>query len=803
VAIAFRDSSSATNGGTASTTLSIAVPATAVAGDYAVIIVAGEETTPVPTWGSSFTALAPSPAPTRANETINAANKILVSGDLSTSVTVSFTTSRARSATMLVFSGVDPSMVDVAAGGAWTGGTTGTAPGVTTTQADDLLIAAYALQSNTQVSMATPTGFTAGPTAVSTSTGSSLSTFYKLDQAAVGATGNVTSTYTGSMNGVGLLVAVKLAAGVTLTGAVGSVAVAAPAGSIGGTVTLAGPVASVAVAAPAGIISTPTFTAPAAGVSVLAPVGSVLGAPNPLLIGQIGDSLTYQDGSTGPTYQQNLYNANGWTGATVNGIIGRYLYNAGDTAGGTPAVLDAWSAAGFNPRDIVVALGTNDTLSSLATNWLAALNSFRSKVGTDLPGAHRFWFVTIVADSTGGQGFDGAIGTKGNTVADYNNFLRANLNGTTEQLLDWNAYVKANNVTGWWENDANHVHMTTSGYTARDAFLTAQMAQLSPLSGGPATVAVAAPAGSMSAGLTGAVATVTAAAPAGTINAGITAPAATVTVAAPAGSTSATLTGQAAAVTAAAPAGTVTTALMGQAGTVATAAPAGKTATAITGPAVGVTAAALAGTIGSALSMTGTVATVAAAAPAGAITSTTTLAGTVATVAVTAPVGSSSSSTVLAGMAANVTVTAPGGTITTTLTLTGTPGTVAAAAPAGTVGTGLNILGPAAGIAVAAPVGTASHTLTMTGTSATVGAASPAGQFTSTTAITGQLAAVTVAASPGVVASVGGIVGPTAPVAVFAPAGTFDLGPSTGRLITISVTTGTDRWTVTTQGAPA
>jgi hypothetical protein len=489
-----RDVSSATNGATAATSIAVPVPATAVAGDWALIIVSGEETTPVPTWGSSFTALAPSPAPTRANETINAGQKFLVSGDLSTSVTVSFTTSRARSAVMLVFQGptIDPGSVEVSAGGAWTGGTTGTAPTVTTSQADDLLIVAYALQSNTQVAMSTPTGFTAGPTAVSTTTGSSISTFYKLDQVAAGATGAITSTWTGSMNGVGLTVAAKTQVGAPPAQTVGPTGISS--GEAFGTASVTGGVVNVQ---PPGIPSAEAIGAPTVtgGAVTISPTGisssEALGSPT--VISGIdhsalfidGDSLTYAENNTnsGTTALTNQLIAAGWPSGKVDvdANIGRFVDNPGDTNGGTPGAIDRLVALGYNPYTLVIPLGTNDTLNSLSSNWAGSLSNLRAKIAASLPGTHQILWVNVVADPTGGQGMDGAIGTKGNTVAQWNSFLAANL-GSGESILDWNAYAKANlTSSSYWQNDANHVHMTPAGYTTRQNWLVGQLASSAPV----------------------------------------------------------------------------------------------------------------------------------------------------------------------------------------------------------------------------------------------------------------------------------------------------------------------------------
>lgn len=417
---AFRDSASATNGATAANALGIVVPPAAVAGDYAILIVSGEETAPSPTWGSSFGGITTTGS-TRANASIVASGKTLTSGDLGSTVTTTFTTSKARCAVMIVLQGVPSGAVlDVAIGDNWTGGTTGTALGVTTTQPHDGIVVAYSTQSNTAVAYAVPAGFTAGPTALSTVAGMSLGAFYLLDQAAAGATGNITTTYAASENGVSVTIAL-----------------------------LENP------AAP----------------------------PDANSIGVLGDSLTYQNGGTGIAALEGLLVPTpGWPGTIlVNAIIGRFVYNAGDSGGGTPGALDAWAALPYNPRDLVVALGTNDVLSALSSTWLGALNNLRAKVASDLPGTHRIWWVNVVADPTGGQGMNGAIGTKGNTVAAYNAFLLANLNGTTEKILDWNAYAVANVTSAtYWQNDANHVHMTDLGYGVRNAWITSQLDPFAP-----------------------------------------------------------------------------------------------------------------------------------------------------------------------------------------------------------------------------------------------------------------------------------------------------------------------------------
>lgn len=211
------------------------------------------------------------------------------------------------------------------------------------------------------------------------------------------------------------------------------------------------------------------------------PLAASLPAPDATKIGHIGDSLTSQAPGPGTADMDARYITAGYADADVNGISGRFLYNAGDTSGGTPAVIDGWAAANFNPYDVVVALGTNDCLNALSSNWMTGLTNFRNKMSTTLPGTHRFWFVNLCASpSTNPGGADGEIGTKGNTVADYNAFLAANLNGTTEKILDWNAYAKTNLTdSSYWNADG--VHMTNSGYTARNAWIQSRFTVTPPL----------------------------------------------------------------------------------------------------------------------------------------------------------------------------------------------------------------------------------------------------------------------------------------------------------------------------------
>ena len=197
--------------------------------------------------------------------------------------------------------------------------------------------------------------------------------------------------------------------------------------------------------------------------------------PDPGFAFLVGDSLTAQSPGPGTADMESRLLAAGFTSARVDGTSGQFVYNLGDSDS-TSADIDEVVALGTNPGVVIAALGTNDTLSSLSSNWATGLSNFRAKLAASLPGTHEVYFVNVVAAPDNPGGMDGEIGTKSNTVADWNAWIASQVDGVHEHVLDWNAYAQANltDLAYWNTSDGIHVHMTSSGYTERNAWIAAQ-----------------------------------------------------------------------------------------------------------------------------------------------------------------------------------------------------------------------------------------------------------------------------------------------------------------------------------------
>src|SRR5690606_34509405 len=154
----------------------------------------------------------------------------------------------------------------------------------------------------------------------------------------------------------------------------------------------------------------------------------------------------------------------GWDEARVDGIDGRFVWDATDTAGGTPAVINGWESDGFEPTDLVLALGTNNTIWKTSGTWASEFSSIRSAITSQLPSVERIYWVNVVASpGYNAGGADGSVGQ--NTVASWNSYLSSNLQAG-ETILDWNAFVKSDlSSNTYWDPDA--IHMSTAGATAR------------------------------------------------------------------------------------------------------------------------------------------------------------------------------------------------------------------------------------------------------------------------------------------------------------------------------------------------
>ena len=348
---ALRDSSSATAGAAQTSAIAIAVPALAQAGDWGVWFIAGEDTTPVPTWATGWTDVTPAGA-SRANESMIVAIKQLVAGDLSTSPSTSFTTSKSRVSTMLVFSGVTGT-IDVSIGDNWTGGTTATALGVTTTVADDAIVVCYAVQGATLRTFSTPTGFAVGPAAQSTNatSGNAMGAFYLADQGAAGATGNITSTYVTATNGVSITLTLEETGGTpaTVAGVTATSTSAAPSdGTVNAGATIAGVTAASTSAAPAGsVLAAVNIIGVTATSTSSAPVGAVTvgGAAN--VIG-----ITATSTSSAPAGSVSA-------GATIAGVAAAWQSVA---PGGTVSIT---TTPAYGAGSIVAATGPGGRLAAV------------------------------------------------------------------------------------------------------------------------------------------------------------------------------------------------------------------------------------------------------------------------------------------------------------------------------------------------------------------------------------------------------------------------------------------------------
>lgn len=195
-------------------------------------------------------------------------------------------------------------------------------------------------------------------------------------------------------------------------------------------------------------------------------------------IGVIGDSLTYANG-TGVSTLTDALVAKGWNAAKVkvDGLTGRYISSSA-VAPGALDVIDSWVTAGFNPRVLVIALGTNDIMSAQSSSWSNSVDTLLAKVASAFPGTHRIYWVNAVGDPT--IGYHGTTGN--NNIGDFDTFLDTKLAGRTDTtVLQWDDYVLANlQSMTYWANDTNHVHMSASGYSARTSYVADQVAADSP-----------------------------------------------------------------------------------------------------------------------------------------------------------------------------------------------------------------------------------------------------------------------------------------------------------------------------------
>lgn len=175
------------------------------------------------------------------------------------------------------------------------------------------------------------------------------------------------------------------------------------------------------------------------------------------------------------------------------------------------------------------------------------------------------------------------------------------------------------------------------------------------------------------------------------------------------GITPATVTGIPATLTLAAPGGTVSAGvnITGTTAGLTLAAPAGSVSTAagVTGLPAGLTLTAPAGSVSAGANVTGLTAQLALGAPTGSVSAGANVTGVTAQLALGAPLGTLAAGANIAGTVAQLSLGAPAGTVTTGAGATGIPATLTFAAPAGSVQAGAVITGTVAVLNLGAPAG--------------------------------------------------------------------------------------------------
>lgn len=180
-------------------------------------------------------------------------------------------------------------------------------------------------------------------------------------------------------------------------------------------------------------------------------------------IGYIGDSLTYQAGSTAP-YDSLI--AAGWTNVIVNGVTGRSI-TGGNVTPTTDDVLSGWKTQGFNPRLWITPLGANN-LGATDSQWTSMINTFLDKIQS-FNGSHVVYWPCL------GLRLD----KNDSRVTRFLSVMRAipQRPGLTVKPLDWSSYIhNGRDETGLWNlSDTTGRHMTFAGYKIRNQYITSQV----------------------------------------------------------------------------------------------------------------------------------------------------------------------------------------------------------------------------------------------------------------------------------------------------------------------------------------
>lgn len=191
-------------------------------------------------------------------------------------------------------------------------------------------------------------------------------------------------------------------------------------------------------------------------------------------IGHVGDSLTDPFETNEDDVLRNL----GYIDARVDGLVGRYISGPSPSPSSLE-VINTWRAAGFDCWCWIVALGTNDVMSAVASTHQTSIDTILLKIA-EVPGDHVVLWIGCVGDDTIGEGTP-SPGTGGD-FATFNAKVIATTPPANVRLVyvPWPAYAIANGDASWWLHDANKVHMTSTGLAFREQFILDAAAEYVP-----------------------------------------------------------------------------------------------------------------------------------------------------------------------------------------------------------------------------------------------------------------------------------------------------------------------------------
>lgn len=222
--------------------------------------------------------------------------------------------------------------------------------------------------------------------------------------------------------------------------------------------------------------STPALSGNLTGVGALsADVSIVYPAVDPIGLGWVGDSLTYQNGlGSGDTGKVEAIetSAVGWTAShvSVDGEIGRPIIG---TVSGTSmqTVVDGWRGSGFNPYTFVYACMSNNT-GATDSQWTTWLNTGLAKFAEDGQ-PHKVYIIPPAFRSDIDNGSPGGVSARFLAVAQ----ALAPPVGITLVVIDYNTLIRTyDGTSGIWDgSDATGRHMTNAGYDLRNQVLAPQI----------------------------------------------------------------------------------------------------------------------------------------------------------------------------------------------------------------------------------------------------------------------------------------------------------------------------------------